>query len=100
VRPGAPPSDVSEIRPVFSISPERPAANFAANWNVAPTDSLPIVRWDARSGERSLDLMRWGLAPYFCEDMVAWPVDQRVGNVKNNDPLLIEPVAELGLTTK
>jgi len=25
--------------------------------------------------------------------MVAWPVSQRVGNVKNNDASLIEPVS-------
>ena len=37
-------SDVSEIKLVFSIPPERPAPNFAASWNVAPTDQLPVVR--------------------------------------------------------
>jgi len=24
--------------------------------------------------------------------MISWPVSQRVGNVKNNDPSLIEPI--------
>lgn len=62
-------SDVSEIKLVFSIPPERPAPNFAASWNVAPTDSLPIVRYDARAAERSLDLMRWGLVPYWAKDI-------------------------------
>lgn len=62
-------SDVSEIKLVFSIPPERPAPNFAASWNVAPTDSLPIVRHDAQAGERSLDLMRWGLVPYWAKDI-------------------------------
>ena len=33
------------------------------------------------------------LAPYPSEDMVSWPVGTRVGNVKNNDPTLIEPIA-------
>jgi putative SOS response-associated peptidase YedK len=61
-------SDVSEIKLVFSIPPERPAPNFSASWNVAPTDSLPIVRYDGRAGERSLDLMRWGLVPYWAKD--------------------------------
>ena len=51
-------SDVSEIKLVFSIPPERPAPNIAASWNVAPTDPLPIVRYDAKAGERSLDVMR------------------------------------------
>ena len=40
-------SDVSEIKIAFGIPPERPAPNFAASWNVAPTDPLPIVRYDA-----------------------------------------------------
>jgi putative SOS response-associated peptidase YedK len=33
------------------------------------------------------------LAPYPSEEMVAWPVSPRVGNVKNNNASLIEPVA-------
>ena len=31
------------------------------------------------------------LAPCVTEDMICWPVSSRVGNVKNNDPSLIEP---------
>ena len=62
-------TDVSEIKLVFSVPPERPAPNFAASWNVAPTDSLPIVRYDDRAGERSLDLMRWGLVPFWSKDI-------------------------------
>jgi putative SOS response-associated peptidase YedK len=62
-------SDVSEIKLVFSIPPERPTPNFAASWNVAPTDTLPIVRYDGSAGERSLDLMRWGLVPFWAKDI-------------------------------
>jgi putative SOS response-associated peptidase YedK len=36
------------------------------------------------------------LAPYPSEEMVAWPVSPRVGNVQNNDPSLIEPAAGAG----
>jgi hypothetical protein len=36
------------------------------------------------------------LAPYPSDEMICWPVSTRVGNVKNNDPNLIEPVAALG----
>ena len=32
-------------------------------------------------------------APYPSEGMTCWPVSTRVGNVKNNDPSLIEPLA-------
>jgi hypothetical protein len=32
------------------------------------------------------------LAPYPSEGMTCWPVSSRVGNVKNNDPSLVDPV--------
>jgi putative SOS response-associated peptidase YedK len=62
-------SDVSEIKLVFSIPPHRPPPNFAPTWNGAPTDTLPVVRNDAKAGERSLDLLRWGLVPYWAKDI-------------------------------
>src|SRR6202020_1679119 len=61
--------DFSEIKVAFRIPPERPAPNFAPSWNVAPTDSLPIVRYDSKAGERRLALMLWGLVPYWAKDM-------------------------------
>jgi class 3 adenylate cyclase len=33
------------------------------------------------------------LAPYPSDEMTCWPVSPRVGNVKNNDPNLIEPIS-------
>ena len=57
-------TDVSEIKIAFRIPPEYPTPNFPPSWNVAPTDNLPIVRYDAKAGSRTLDLMRWGLVPY------------------------------------
>jgi putative SOS response-associated peptidase YedK len=62
-------TDFSEIRIAFSIPPERPAPNFAPSWNVAPTDPLPIVRYDAKASERNCDVMRWGLIPYWAKDI-------------------------------
>src|SRR5580700_3380320 len=62
-------SDVSEIRIAFSIPPERPLPNFAPTWNGAPTDPLPVVRYDAKERQRSLDVMRWGLIPYWAKDI-------------------------------
>jgi putative SOS response-associated peptidase YedK len=43
-------SDVSEITNAFGMPLERPTPNFAASWNVAPTEPLPIVRYDAKEG--------------------------------------------------
>jgi putative SOS response-associated peptidase YedK len=62
-------SDVSEIKLVLSIPPNRPTPNFPLSWNVAPTDSLPVVRYDSKAGERSLDLLRWGLVPFWAKDL-------------------------------
>jgi putative SOS response-associated peptidase YedK len=62
-------SDVSEITIAFRIPPERPTPNFAASWNVAPTDPLPVVRYDAKDHQRSLEVMRWGLVPFWAKDI-------------------------------
>src|SRR5690349_12731487 len=62
-------SDVSEIKLVFSIPPHRPTPNIGPSWNVAPTDPLPVVCYDAKAGERSVDVMRWGLVPFWAKDI-------------------------------
>jgi putative SOS response-associated peptidase YedK len=62
-------SNVSEIKLVFSISPHRPTPNIAPSWNMAPTDPLPVVRYDAKAPERSSDVMRWGLVPFWAKDI-------------------------------
>ena len=61
--------DVSEIKIAFGIPPSRPTPNFAASWNVAPTDPLPIVRYDAKDHQCSLEVMRWGLVPFWAKDI-------------------------------
>jgi putative SOS response-associated peptidase YedK len=60
--------DLNEIKVIFGIPPEYPTPNYAPSWNVAPTDSLPIVRYDPKAGHRTLDLMRWGLIPFWAKD--------------------------------
>ena len=51
------------------MPPEYPTPNFPPSWNVAPTDSLPIVRYDPKAGHRTCDLRRWALIPYWSKDI-------------------------------
>jgi len=56
---------------------------------------LPQEKWASWLGEREVDAdeLRWMiLRPYPADRMRAYPVDPRVGNVRNNDPGLFELV--------
>ena len=60
---------------------------------------MPVVlgreAWPVWLGEEPSDVcqLKALLAPYPSDGMTCWPVSTRVGNVKNNDPSLIEPIA-------
>jgi putative SOS response-associated peptidase YedK len=57
---------------------------------------LSREKWAAWLEEREADAdeLRWMiLRPYPAERMRAYPVDVRVGNVRNNDPALFKAVA-------
>jgi putative SOS response-associated peptidase YedK len=45
-----------------------PLPNLEPTWNLAPTDPAPVIRL-AANGERHLDVLRWGLIPYFTKDL-------------------------------
>src|SRR5208282_3896672 len=64
-------SNVSEIKLVFQIPPQRPTPNFASSWNVAPSDRLPMVRNDAKDDQRSLEMMGCRLVPFWSKDIKA-----------------------------
>ena len=51
--------------------------------------------WPVWLGEESADPSEFKslLTPFPSEQMTCWPVSARVGNVKNNDPGLIESIA-------
>ena len=59
---------------------------------------MPVVlapeAWPAWLGEEPADPrdLKALLTPYTSAGMTCWPVSTRVGNVKNNDPTLIEPL--------
>ena len=55
------------IRRLFRTNGDVP--NIAASWNVAPTQPAMVVRLNRDTGERSLDVLRWGLVPFFTKDL-------------------------------
>lgn len=52
---------LDQLAELFEVS-DRP--NFAANYNAAPTQELPVVR-RGKEGEPRLSLIRWGLVPHW-----------------------------------
>ena len=42
--------------------------NYPPRWNGAPSQDLLVIRRNHRTGEVSLDPLRWGLIPYWCAD--------------------------------
>jgi putative SOS response-associated peptidase YedK len=42
--------------------------NYPPRWNGAPSQDLLVVRRNHKTGEVSLDPLRWGLIPYWCAD--------------------------------
>ena len=59
-------SPLQAILDMFEVDPvERP--NLQPRYNVAPTQSAPVVR-RAEDGTRSLSLLRWGLIPHWAKD--------------------------------
>ena len=61
-RRGAPPISA----PLFEAYDD--TVELAANWNVAPTDPVPLVRISTRRGDRVLSTARWGLVPHWAAD--------------------------------
>ena len=47
-----------------------PLPNAAPSWNVAPTQSAPVVRRHPQTGARHLDLLSWGFVPHWTGDIV------------------------------
>ena len=42
--------------------------NVVPRYNAAPSQELLVIRQDHKTGERSLDLIKWGLIPHWCKD--------------------------------
>jgi putative SOS response-associated peptidase YedK len=78
----------------FAIITTTPNELCAELYNRMPVVLGPKT-WPAWLGEEppGAGQLKAMLAPYPSEDMTCWPVSPRVGNVKNNDPSLIEPTS-------
>jgi putative SOS response-associated peptidase YedK len=57
------------IRSLFRTA--GPLPNVAPTWNLAPTQNAMVIRRHPATGERRLDLLRWGLVPHFTKDLKA-----------------------------
>jgi putative SOS response-associated peptidase YedK len=42
--------------------------NYPPRWNGAPSQELLVIRRNHQTGQVSLDPLRWGLIPYWCQD--------------------------------
>ena len=61
-------------------------AEPAASWNVAPTQAAMAVRVNPETNGKLLDLLQWGLVPYFTKDLKAArkPIDARAETVASS----------------
>ena len=80
------------VRRIAIVTTE-PNALCAELHNRMPVILAPET-WPAWLGEEPVDEKRLKslLAPCPSAALTCWPVSARVGNVKNNDPSLIEPI--------
>ena len=69
------------IRRLFRTHGDLP--NIAASANVAPTDPAMVIRLNPDTRQRSLDVLRWGLVPYFTKDLkkATRPINARAETV-------------------
>ena len=57
--------------------------NAAPTWNIAPSQSAMVIRRHPETGERHLDLLRWGPVPHVTKDLTAprKPINARAETV-------------------
>ena len=59
-------SPAESVRRLFGYE-GRP--NLEPRYNIAPTDEAPVVRLVRDGGARELEMMRWGLVPWWADDI-------------------------------
>ena len=57
-----------ELARQFRLTLDVPLPNFAPSWRIATTDPAPVLRRHPQTGERRLDVLRWGLVPHWTKE--------------------------------
>jgi len=60
-------SDKQRIAEAFKLGRLPDGFVLPPDFNVAPSTSQPLIRANRETGERELEMMRWGLVPYFAK---------------------------------
>ena len=87
-----------ETRPAFCEAFQRRRCLVPNELCAALHNRMPVVLkpqgWPIWLGEEPATALELKavLAPFSSEEMTCWPVSARMGNVKNNDASLIEPI--------
>ena len=61
-------AELREIRLEFGIPDSAPAINMPARWNGPPSEDFAVVRRNPKTGARALDMLRWGLVPWWSKE--------------------------------
>jgi putative SOS response-associated peptidase YedK len=59
---------VSALDPRDSRVPADRYGNVPPRYNAAPSQELWVIRRNPTTGETSMDLLKWGLIPYWCKE--------------------------------
>ncbi len=60
-------SDKQHIAERFRLGKIPEGFPLPPDWNIAPTTAQPVIRASREDGSRELELMRWGLLPFFAK---------------------------------
>ena len=74
--------------------PDTRFANVPPRYNAAPSQELWAIRQNHETGERSLDLLRWGLIPSWCKQKPKPPpINAKSETIHGTNPLSRESAA-------
>lgn len=66
-------SPIEVVADLFSVDPGNAPQSLEPRFNVAPTQSVPVVRVSRPGAPRTLEMLRWGLIP-------SWAKEAEIGN--------------------